>query len=275
MAEDQVIENETTETEVNEVEETVEVVAEANETVELDDPPEKTPEEIAQAKIDERFAEITTKQKIAEKKAQELQAEIDRRDAERAEAKKKAEDALTVPDFPKLSEFPDEEEIKEYHEKVMERDKIIREKADIEAERKHAETLKAEEEKREAEKADQKFNEDVKTYFSKAKASGMDRDTAISHGRAVNTFLAVGFTDAYILPHERGPEIVKYLSENKDTESKKFEGMNVMQASAYIESKIVPNLPKQKTKKPTPETPIDGNSPPRPNPKGKGKGYFY
>jgi hypothetical protein len=253
-----------------EIDELNDVNGEGNDITKLDDPPEKTDEEKAQEadaakqkKIDDRIAEKHNEKLQAEDRANKAEAELKKRDDEKARIEADKEASFKVPSRPKLpGEYASEAEVDAYHAALDEyldaRDKQAdinyRKQAKIASDKLTEESRIEDEGKRRA--------KDYNEFAVKAKNYGLDKETLEAHEQATLSVLNLAFVENFIVPHEQGGLITQYVSENQDEVRKKIKGMNGMQASAYIEREIVPKLTTTKQKKLSPELNLGGGNAP-------------
>ena len=270
MIEDEINEVAEVQNTVDEVENIVDeiepdVVGDTDETTELDDPPEKTKEEIAQEKVDKRISEFNVRAKSAENRAAQAEAEIKRRNDAIAQAQAEREAAFTVPPMPELpDEYATEEERSAYSRKVQEHVDASREQERI----KIQQDMRVEEARRfkEAQKKsdDEKFYANYDKYAAKGQSAGIDKDALVAHEKAALSVFSQSFVENFIMIHPKGALVMEFIGENKDDVVQKIAGMNALQGSAYIEREIVPKL-KTKPKKLPPERNLGGGNAPSGN----------
>lgn len=163
----------------------------------------------------------------------------------RIEAEKRAEEAEklaaelreknSVIEIPPMPDAYDED----YDAKVKVRDEAIRRKAEQDALKTSAEN-DAEAKKKAAENASaEAFNEKVTAYQNKAVGLGVKPEEMASAGELVGSYIQDMNVVEFIVEHEEGPLITKYLAANPVLLDE-LSSMNPMQAALKISNEIAP-----------------------------------
>ena len=203
---------------------------------------------INQEAVNKRISEMHFKAKEAERKAQELERQLQ-------QYQQVNDVAPVVPTMP--DEFDDN-----FAEKMQERDKAIEAKARFDAEqavRQQAEQQKIAEQQM-AQQA--KLQQVGEKYVSRATELGVSSQELQT---AANTIAAYGMSDdmaLHIASDDSGPLITKYLAANP-SEVVSLQGMTPYQAAIHLEQNIKPaanQLKPKTTAAPAPATKVEGGS---------------
>ena len=201
---------------------------------------------INQEAVNKRISEMHFKAKEAERKAQELEKQLQ-------QYQQVNDVAPVIPDMP--GEFDDN-----FDEKMQARDKAIADKARYDAEQAVKQQTAQERQQAEQQKQYQQLQEIGTKYTENAKKLNVSTQELET---AAQTIAAYGMSDQmalHIASDEMGPLITKHLAANP-AQIEALANMNPYQAGVYLEQTVKPSVvkPKTKTEAPKPATRVEGN----------------
>lgn len=187
------------------------------------------------------------KQKEAERKAEEAQRKLDEAEQRLAELTRKE-----IPDVPPIPDSFDDN----FEAKIAERDRIIKEHAAIEAQKR----IEQEEQQRQIlnsqAAAQQAALEKVRSYQERVKNLKIDENQLAANESIVVQQITDPAISDFILEHEVGPQIVNYLGENP-LELEKVGNMTAMQAAVYLSTNVSKEAIKTAPKKSNAPEPME------------------
>lgn len=217
----------------------------------------KLPPEV-QKKVEKRIGKATFQWREAERKAAQLEAEL-----QRIKSQQEAKPVPVVPDIPDPFD-PD------YEQKVAARDEAVRARAQHDAEQARIAQQEHAAQQQRIEADRQRFNEAAQDYSKRAVALGITPQELQFAGQGVAAYLGnMPELVEEIITDDKGPLITTYLAENVD-ELEKIVSMTPIKAARYIEANIKPKLTARTSKiskTPEPVQKLSGNAP-------QGNAYF-
>lgn len=217
----------------------------------------KLPPEV-QKKVEKRIGKATFQWREAERKAEQLEAEL--------KALRTAQAAKPVPVVP---DYPDAFD-PQFDQKVAQRDEAIRQRAAHDAQLAYLAQQENIAQQQKFESEQKRYNEVAAEYTKRSVALGVTAQELQYAGQGVASYLghAPDLVEE-ILTDEVGPLITTYLAANVG-ELEKISLMKPIQAARYIESQIKPKLSARKPRisnAPDPVPKLGGNAP-------QGNSYF-
>ncbi len=184
-------------------------------------------DEAQQAKVNQLIGEKVSKQREAERQAEELQRRL--AEVEASLPKEKRPEIPAMPD-----PFDDD-----FEEQSKARDAAIIKQAEFDATARANERLQQQAQQEAARRQQAALETELVKYSNKAKASGIDQNQMVQDMQAVGQNIPDVNIQAFLLTEEKGPEITNFLASNP-LEMDKVRNMNQMQAAIYIETQLKP-----------------------------------
>jgi hypothetical protein len=185
---------------------------------------EFTPEQ--QAFINEKIVgEKVAKQREAERRAEELQKELE-----------ETRSRIPEPERPSVPPAPDPFD-DDYEEKIRARDESIRAAAEYDAAQQERQRLQQFQQQQAQEERRQKGMKMLMTYSERADKLGIAADKLQVAGNRVAQYGIQNEVAQYILDDEQGPNITMYLAENPLVLDE-IRHMDPIRAGIYIESNV-------------------------------------
>jgi len=214
-----------------EVDEAANFVIEETETVETAATTETTPEEKVEtpedklAQLESVVKEKAFKEREARREAEQLQEQLAKLKAEQPQ-----ESRPNVPDLP--DPFDDD-----FADKVRQRDEALAKAVKFDAEQNMLQQQAQQAQQQQALQEQQLLNKRMQTYTERATALGVSSDDLRVAGQQVANYGIDDQVASFVLDHDQGPLITKYLS-TSPMELDAIRQMSPMQAAVYIESSV-------------------------------------
>ena len=208
-------------------------------------------DERQQAKVNELIGQKVGAQRAAERRAIELEKELE-------ETRSKLPEQ-TVPEIPPLPD-PDSayEDPNKYRSQIEAREKALIERAKFDAAQQAREALTQQQAYRKQVEQQQKQQETVNSYTATAATFGIDSASMQADAATVSQVLPGEVSEGFLNdPH--GPLITKFLAGNA-MELDKISRMSLYEAASYIATEVKPKLTgtKQKSAAPRPVSIVNG-----------------